>query len=66
MKGQDALNPLKGSIPARTDGDRSLYDALSQQAMDDAKNPETLFVPERNVIVRAISPFPSTTPSRRS
>jgi glucose/mannose transport system substrate-binding protein len=25
-EGQDAFNPLKGSIPARTDGDRSLYD----------------------------------------
>ncbi|XXX77553.1 ABC transporter substrate-binding protein [Sorangium sp. So ce134] len=50
VEGQDALNPLKGSIPARTDGDRSLYDALSRQAMDDARDPETLFVPERNVI----------------
>jgi glucose/mannose transport system substrate-binding protein len=25
-EGQDAFNPIKGSIPARTDGDRSLYD----------------------------------------
>jgi glucose/mannose transport system substrate-binding protein len=33
--GQDAFNPLKGSIPARTDGDRSLYDAYLQSAMDD-------------------------------
>lgn len=34
-EGQDAFNPLKGSIPARTDGDRSLYDAYLQAAMDD-------------------------------
>jgi glucose/mannose transport system substrate-binding protein len=33
--GQDAFNPLKGSIPARTDGDRSLYDAYLTSAMDD-------------------------------
>jgi glucose/mannose transport system substrate-binding protein len=34
-EGQDAFNPLKGSIPARTDGDRSLYNAYLQSAMDD-------------------------------
>jgi glucose/mannose transport system substrate-binding protein len=34
-EGQDAFNPLKGSIPARTDGDRSLYDVYLQSAMDD-------------------------------
>ena len=33
--GQDAFNPLKGSIPARTDGDRSLYDEYLTSAMDD-------------------------------
>jgi glucose/mannose transport system substrate-binding protein len=33
--GQDAFNPLKGSIPARTDGDRSLYDEYLLSAMDD-------------------------------
>jgi glucose/mannose transport system substrate-binding protein len=33
--GQDAFNPIKGSIPARTDGDRSLYDVYLQSAMDD-------------------------------
>ncbi|MDX1615611.1 MAG: ABC transporter substrate-binding protein [Candidatus Promineifilaceae bacterium] len=37
-EGQDAFNPLKGSIPARTDGDRSLYDAYLQSAMDDFAN----------------------------
>jgi glucose/mannose transport system substrate-binding protein len=35
VAGQDAFNPLKGSIPARTDADRSLYDAYLQSAMDD-------------------------------
>ncbi len=34
-EGQDAFNPIKGSIPARTDADRSLYDAYLQSAMDD-------------------------------
>jgi glucose/mannose transport system substrate-binding protein len=35
LGGQDAFNPLKGSIPARSDGDRSLYDAYLTSAMDD-------------------------------
>jgi len=35
QEGQDAFNPLKGSIPARTDGDRSLYDTYLLSAMDD-------------------------------
>ena len=35
LEGQDAFNPLKGSIPARTDGDRSLYDTYLLSAMDD-------------------------------
>jgi glucose/mannose transport system substrate-binding protein len=34
-EGQDAFNPLKGSIPARTDADRSLYDVYLKSAMDD-------------------------------
>jgi len=33
--GQDAFNPIKGSIPARTDGDRSKYDEYLNGAMDD-------------------------------
>jgi len=33
--GQDAFNPIKGSIPARSDGDRSLYDVYLTSAMDD-------------------------------
>ncbi len=39
-EGQDAFNPIKGSIPARTDGDRSLYDAYLQSAMDDFSSDE--------------------------
>jgi glucose/mannose transport system substrate-binding protein len=34
QEGQDAFNPLKGSIPARTDGNRELYDPYLQGAMD--------------------------------
>ena len=33
--GQDAFNPVKGSIPARSDGDVSLYNVYLQSAMDD-------------------------------
>ena len=36
-EGQDAFNPIKGSIPARTDGDRSKYDVYLNEAMDDFK-----------------------------
>jgi glucose/mannose transport system substrate-binding protein len=36
--GQDAFNPVKGSIPARSDGDRELYDEYLQSAMDDWSN----------------------------
>ncbi len=32
--GQDAFNPLKGSIPVRTDGDVSLYDEYLRESMD--------------------------------
>jgi glucose/mannose transport system substrate-binding protein len=35
QEGQDAFNPVKGSIPARTDPNRDLYDAYLQSAMDD-------------------------------
>jgi glucose/mannose transport system substrate-binding protein len=34
-EGQDAFNPIKGSIPARTDGDRSKYDEYLNHAMDE-------------------------------
>lgn len=33
--GQDAFNPIKGSIPARNDADRSLYGEYLLSAMDD-------------------------------
>lgn len=33
--GQDAFNPIKGSIPARSDADRSLYDEYLTSTMDD-------------------------------
>lgn len=36
-EGQDAFNPIKGSIPARTDPDLSVYDAYLLSAMDDFK-----------------------------
>lgn len=39
-EGQDAFNPIKGSIPARTDGDRSKYDEYLNEAMDAFKNDE--------------------------
>jgi len=34
-EGQDAFNPIKGSISARTDADRKLYDDYSLSAMND-------------------------------
>ncbi|MCL6626430.1 ABC transporter substrate-binding protein [Alicyclobacillus shizuokensis] len=37
VPGQDVFNPLKGSIPARIDADKSKYDVYSQQAMTDFK-----------------------------
>ena len=36
--GQDAFNPVKGSIPARNDADRSLYGEYLLSAMDDWSN----------------------------
>lgn len=35
IEGQDAFNPVKGSIPARNDADRSLYGEYLLSAMDD-------------------------------
>jgi glucose/mannose transport system substrate-binding protein len=34
QEGQDAFNPIKGSIPARTDADRSLYGEYLQWSLD--------------------------------
>jgi glucose/mannose transport system substrate-binding protein len=35
QEGQDAFNPIKGSIPARIDGDVSLYDEYQLSAMEE-------------------------------
>ncbi len=35
VEGQDAFNPLKGSIPARLDADRTLYGEYAQTALRD-------------------------------
>ncbi|WAA12529.1 ABC transporter substrate-binding protein [Fervidibacillus halotolerans] len=35
VEGQDVFNPLKGSIPARIDADKSKYDEYGQDAMAD-------------------------------
>lgn len=35
LEGQDAFNPVKGSIPARSDGNRALYGEYLLSAMDD-------------------------------
>jgi len=40
QEGQDAFNTVKGSIPARTDPDRSLYDDYLLSAMDDWESNE--------------------------
>jgi glucose/mannose transport system substrate-binding protein len=37
-KGQDAFNPIKGSIPARLDADKSKYDAYLTDSMKDFAN----------------------------
>jgi glucose/mannose transport system substrate-binding protein len=36
-EGQDAFNPLKGSIPARSDADLSKYDDYQKEAIEDFK-----------------------------
>ncbi len=38
VEGQDAFNPLKGSIPARVDADESKYDEYGKDAMEDFNN----------------------------
>lgn len=37
QEGQDAFNPVKGSIPARTDADLSVYDEYQLEAIEDFK-----------------------------
>jgi glucose/mannose transport system substrate-binding protein len=41
-EGQDAFNPLKGSIPARTDADVSKYDDYLKSAMEDFKKDQLI------------------------
>jgi glucose/mannose transport system substrate-binding protein len=41
--GQDAFNPLKGSIPARTDADVTRYDAYQRLAIADLKATPALY-----------------------
>lgn len=41
-EGQDAFNPVKGSIPARLDAEKSLYDDYLQSAMDDFANDDVV------------------------
>lgn len=43
-EGQDAFNPLKGSIPARTDADKSKYTGYLATALTDWGNPSTKVV----------------------
>ena len=38
VDGQDAFNPLKGSIPARVDADPSKYDDYGKATMEDFKS----------------------------
>ncbi|WP_130860486.1 ABC transporter substrate-binding protein [Gracilibacillus phocaeensis] len=38
VEGQDAFNPLKGSIPARVDADTSKYDEYGTDTMEDFQN----------------------------
>jgi glucose/mannose transport system substrate-binding protein len=40
-EGQDLFNPKKGSIPARTDGDKTLYTGYLSSALDEWKSPST-------------------------
>ncbi|WP_123042899.1 ABC transporter substrate-binding protein [Cohnella candidum] len=37
VEGQDVFNPLKGSIPARIDADKSKYDVYGQSTIEDFK-----------------------------
>jgi glucose/mannose transport system substrate-binding protein len=42
-EGQDAFNPFKGSIPARTDADVTRYDPYQRTAIADLKTARTLY-----------------------
>jgi glucose/mannose transport system substrate-binding protein len=53
VAGQDAFNPVKGSIPARTDIDESRYDSISKQSIADFKSSATSLIPARSMFVPA-------------
>lgn len=42
-EGQDAFNPIKGSIACRTDADKTKYDVYSQMCIDDLATAAVLF-----------------------
>jgi glucose/mannose transport system substrate-binding protein len=44
QEGQDTFNPVKGSIPARTDPDESLYTGYFQMPLEDWSNADTAIV----------------------
>src|SRR5262249_1966792 len=44
-EGQDAFNAVKGAIPARTDADPSLFDAMSAQTLADFRASGERLVP---------------------
>jgi glucose/mannose transport system substrate-binding protein len=44
QEGQDTFNPIKGSIPARTDPDESLYSGYLAQPLADWNNEATVIV----------------------
>ena len=44
QEGQDAFNPIKGSIPVRTDADASLYTDYLAMPLEDWTNPDTQLV----------------------
>jgi glucose/mannose transport system substrate-binding protein len=44
QEGQDTFNPIKGSIPARTDPDESLYTGYLAQPLADWNDPSTTLV----------------------
>jgi glucose/mannose transport system substrate-binding protein len=44
QEGQDTFNPVKGSIPARTDGDASLYTGYLAIPFEEWTNPDTTIV----------------------
>lgn len=45
VEGQDAFNPIKGSIPARVDSDVAKYDTYGESAISDFASPSTVLIP---------------------